>query len=160
MRGTWHGTGPAIAPVGVCSECLKSEDLVEVAGTSAEVLEIDEVDQKFESRKSKTHTKRMSSEAVVSGTPERAWQGAAQVCAAPSSHLTTLTSLRPPFPRSRHARRVAIAMAHPLVNELRMCFDSHETHGKTTRTGLRKLLRLLTRPRSATWTATRTSMRT
>ena len=43
----------------VCSECLKSEDLVEVAGTSAEVLEIDEVDQKFESRKSKTHTKRM-----------------------------------------------------------------------------------------------------
>ena len=64
---------------------------MEVAGTSAEVLEIDEVDQKFESRKSKTHTKRMSSEAVVSGTPERAWQGAAQVCAAPSSHLTTLT---------------------------------------------------------------------
>ena len=62
---------------------------MEVAGTSAEVLEIDEVDQKFESRKSKTHTKRMSSEAVVSGTPERAWQGAAQVYAAPSSHLTT-----------------------------------------------------------------------
>ena len=56
----------------VCSECLKSEDLVEVAGTSAEVLEMDEVDQKFESRKSKTHTKRMSSQPAEK-TPERAW---------------------------------------------------------------------------------------